>query len=324
MRKDIAIAVAAVVVILAVTFGLAKMRPDLAPKFSKPFTAAKDAVTSKEKEGKVVIRVNGEPITEAEFNAFMAAVPEQQRVMFAGPQGRRELANELVRMKTLEQEARKIGVMDDKELQTQLDLLRTQMIAQRTLQKIVEQRAEKEIRAEYEKEKQGKLTLRHIVIGYQGGMVPPKGQGQALSAAAAMNKASGLVSRLRAGASFEELARTESDDAESGQRGGSLGPLNAGALPPEISAVVSKLKPGQYSDPLKTQFGVHIFNVTEPSLEDLKPMLMNQIQNRVAREEVTRLEKAAKVDLDPQFFPPATVPVTPAVRGAAPAPRPRS
>jgi parvulin-like peptidyl-prolyl isomerase len=59
------------------------------------------------------------------------------------------------------------------------------------------------------------------------------------------------------------------------------------------------------SAPVKTQYGYHLFNVTEPSLEDLRPMLMQQVQNDIAQQEITRLQKAAKVELDPQFFPPA-------------------
>ena len=297
-----------VAVIGAITFGLAKMRPDLPLSPSQPFTGKKDSSgASAAKKGKVIMHVNGEPITEAEFDAFMGAVPEQQRQMFQGPAGRRELANELVRMKTLEQEARRLGYDNDPEAIAQMDLLRTQVTATRTLQKLVEQKAEPEVKAAYEREKKNSMSLRHIIIAYAGGGVPPKAQGQQPPAeAAAMQKASGIVTRLRGGADFGELARAESDDIESGARGGSLGPMRPEMLPPEIASVVSKLKPGQFSDPVKTQFGIHIFNVAEPTLEDLRPMLLQQVQQEIAQKEVNRLQQAAKVELDPQYFPPVT------------------
>lgn len=310
VRKDIVIAVAAVLVIAAVTFGLAKLRPNLPATPSSPSGAKGDSDAAK-KSGKVVMRVNGDPITEAEFEAFMTAVPEQQRAMFAGPAGKRELANELVRMKTLEQEARRLGVDRDPELMTQLNLLKSQLTATRALQKIVDDKSEKQIQALYEKEKGSSLSLRHIVVAYEGSMIPPKGQGRPPSGDEAMRKAGALVQRLRGGADFAATARTESDDQESGQRGGSLGPMRAEALPPEVAGVVTKLKPGQISDPVKTQFGVHIFSVGQPTLEDMRPMLQQQVHNQIAQEEVRRLQAAAKVDLDPQFFPPAPAVPTP-------------
>lgn len=321
MKRDITVAAITVVVVLAVAFGLSKMRPDLPMTPSGIYDAAKSRIApgaKTAKPDKVVMKVNGEPVTEAEFMAFLTAIPEQQRGVFAGPAGKRQLADEMVRMKALEQEAKRLGVSDDPEVQTQIDLLRTQVTAQHALQKIVQQSAEKEIGAAYEREKKNALSLRHIVFAYAGGMMPPKTQGQPPpSAAQATQKAAAVVARLRGGADFAQVARSDSDDVQSAPRGGSLGPMQPGALPPEIAAVVSKLKPGEVSDPVKTQFGVHIFNVTEPTLEDLKPMLMQQVQQEIAQREIARLQKAAKVDLDPQFFP-----AVPPMPGQQPAPQP--
>jgi parvulin-like peptidyl-prolyl isomerase len=318
VRKDIVVAIVAVLIIAAVTFGLAKMRPDLPATPSSPAGAEKSDSEAAKKSGKVVMRVNGDPVTQAEFEAFMSAVPEQQRAAFAGPAGRRELANELVRMKALEQEAKRRGLDKDPELRSQLNLLTTQLVATKALQSIVEERSEKQIQSLYEKEKGSSLSLRHIVVAYEGGMVPPR-QGKAPSGEEAMRKAGALAQRIRGGADFAATARAESDDAESGRRGGSLGPLRAEVLPPEIAKVVTTLKPGQISDPVKTQFGIHIFSVGAPTLEDMRPMLQQRVQTEIAQEEVKKLQAAAKVDLDPQFFPPAPVVPTP---GAQPSTAP--
>lgn len=316
MKKDIVIAIAAVLVVLAVTFGLAQMRPDGPATPSRPFSASKGGGDAG-KSGKVVIRVNGDAITEEDFNAFLGALPEQQRAMYTTPAGRRELANELVRMKALEQEARRLGLADDPEFQRQLELLRSQFTAQHALQKIVEKEAEKQIQAEYEKQKSTALNLRHIVVGYEGGMISARGGSKPPSAEEATKKAAGIVARLRSGADFANLARTESDDVQSGQQGGSLGPLRPDVLPPEVAALVTKLKPGEVSNPVRTQFGIHVFGVSEPTLAELRPTLMQKVQQEIAAKEVDRLQKAAKVDLDPQFFPPAppAPPATPKPQG---------
>lgn len=315
MRKDIVVAIAAVLIIAAVTFGLAKMRPDLPLSPSSPVAAKSDSDAAK-KSGKVVIRVNGDPITEAEFDAFLSAVPEQQRAMYAGPAGKRELANELVRMKALEQEAHRMGLDRDPELASQLALLKTQVTATRALQELVEKRSEKQIQELYEKEKGSSLSLRHIVVAYEGGMVPAKGQGRPPSGDEATRKAGALVQRLRGGADFAATARAESDDPESAQRGGSLGPLRAEMLPPEVASVVTKLKPGQISDPVKTQFGIHIFKMEQASLEQFDPMVRQAVRQRSAEEAIRKLQSGAKVDLDPQFFP--AMPQAPGQAPAAP------
>ena len=242
MRKDIVVAIVAVLIIAAVTFGLAKFRPDL-PATPSSSGAEKSDSDAAEKSEKVVMRVNGDPVTQAEFEAFMSAVPEQQRAMFANAAGKRELANELVRMKALEQEAKRRGLDKDPELRSQLDLLVTQLTATKALQTIVEERSEKQIQTLYEKEKGSSLSLRHIVLAYEGGMMPAKGGNKPLSGEEATRKASVIAERLRGGADFAATARAESDDPESAQRGGSLGPLRAEMLPPEIATVVTKLKP---------------------------------------------------------------------------------
>ncbi len=324
MKRDISIALAAILVVLGVTFALAKTRPDKPLTPSKPFVPAKEAAGAAGKatgEGRVVMRVNGEPVTEREFTAFMAAVPEQQRAMFASPEGRRLLATEVVRMKALEQEGVRLGLANDPQLLAQMDLLRSQVMAQRALEKVVGEKAESLVRAEYDKVKNDAKTLRHIVVGFEGSMIPPRDR-KPLSPEAAMAKANALIAKLRGGADFGQIARTESDDLETGSKGGTLGPLSSGQLPPEIEAVVSKLQPGQVSEPVRTQLGLHIFSLGTPTLEDMRPMLLQRVQQQVAQEEVKRLEAQAKVDLDPTYFPPQPPTATPQQSAPAPTPRP--
>ena len=115
MRKDFVIAAAAILVVLAVTFGLAQLRPDGPGTPSKPFGDGQ-STSGAGKSGKVVMRVNGEPVTEEEFNLFMESVPEQQRAMLMSPAGRRQVADEFTRIKALVQEAKRLGLDDDEDL----------------------------------------------------------------------------------------------------------------------------------------------------------------------------------------------------------------
>ena len=307
MKKDIVIAVVAAVIVLAVAFGLSQLRPNVPGSESSASISGEERKLGKDE--KVVMHVNGEAITDKDFAGFIATVPADQRPFYSTPAGKRALADEIVRVKALEQEAERLGLDKDPAVLQQMAMARSQIIAARALEKLADEKIEEKIRAEYEKEKGNAMSLRHIVVAYQGGAVPARGGKQAPSEAAAMQRAQSIAARLRGGADFGRTAQTESDDEQSAQNGGTLGPVRPESLPPNIAAVVSKLQPGQMSDPVKTEFGVHIFKVEQPSLEQLSPMLRQRVRQQTAEAELKRLQSGAKVDLDPGFFPPA--PATP-------------
>jgi parvulin-like peptidyl-prolyl isomerase len=303
VKKDIVIAVVAAVIVLAVAFGLSQLRPNVPGSTSSSTASVKDRELGKDE--KVVMRVNGEAVTDKDFAGFVATVPADQRPFYQTPSGRRALADEIVRIKALEQEATRLGLADDPAVKQQLAMARSQIIAARALEKLADDKIEDKIKAEYAKEKGGAMSLRHIVIAYQGGQVPPRGGKAAPSEAAAMQRAQAIVARLRGGADFGKTAQAESDDEQSAANGGTLGPVRPETLPPDIAAVVGKLQPGQVSEATKTQFGIHIFKVEQPSLEELSPMLRQRVRQQTAEAELKRLQSGAKVDLDPGFFPPA-------------------
>ena len=70
-----------------------------------------------------------------------------------------------------------------------------------------------------------------------------------------------LRERILAGADFGELARANSDDKVSAAEGGSLGWVSPGDLVPRFEEVMDSLKPGEISEPFRTNFGWHIVQV---------------------------------------------------------------
>ena len=69
--------------------------------------------------------------------------------------------------------------------------------------------------------------------------------------------------RIKAGESFEILATLYSQDPGSAQNGGNLGFVGRGAFQPEFEAEVFKLKPGEVSMPVETEFGYHLIQLIE-------------------------------------------------------------
>lgn len=83
------------------------------------------------------------------------------------------------------------------------------------------------------------------------------------------NEAKEIKKKLDAGASFEELAKQESQDLLSKEKGGDLGYFNSGRMAPEFETAAYKLKIGQISNPVKSPNGYHIIKLTDK--KDLKP-----------------------------------------------------
>lgn len=302
--KDLLAGIAVVLIILGVCYGLNVIRPQLPPTPSQPFSLGTGAASSP--NDKIVMRVNGEPIGEVEFNALVQTAPEEMRGFYGTDKGRRALAEQLVRLKTLQQEARRLGAAQDPGVTSQIDVDTANIMAQYALRKLVGTPSEADVRGEYEKSKESfsSVGLSHILVAYQGGQVPPR-NGQPLPPAVAMQKAKAMVARLRSGGNFEAMASNESDDVESGRRGGDLGAVTQDMLPPELADAVMRLQPGQVSDPVVTHFGVHILRVSPRKVQPFE-QVRNQIAQKLQQQRVTaavdRLQKTAKVDLDPKFF----------------------
>lgn len=74
--------------------------------------------------------------------------------------------------------------------------------------------------------------------------------------------------RLLSGESFEELARSHSDDATAPQ-GGDLGWISPGDTVPAFEQVMNSLRPGEISEPFRSPFGWHIIEVLERREQDM-------------------------------------------------------
>jgi peptidyl-prolyl cis-trans isomerase D len=112
------------------------------------------------------------------------------------------------------------------------------------------------------------LRASHILIKIKG---PTKED-----TLAAKNKANDLLAQIKRGASFEELARTNGEDA-SAAVGGDLGWFfETGKMIPDFADAVKKANKGSVFV-LKTQFGFHVIKVTEnPSNKMVKVAVLDK------------------------------------------------
>ena len=304
MKKDAVIAIVAIVVVAGVCFGLAATRPPFKATPSRPFSFAESTV----KGSRIVLRINGEPVSQDEFEAAFRQLPEQMQRQFANEPGKTAFAEQIIRMKLLEQEAHRLGLENDPKVAGQLGAQRMDILAAAAAEKVVPQPSEEEVRKFYDANKQKLMTINvsHILIAYAGGIVPPRNGGAAPPENDAVNKALFIYDQLKHGADFAELARKYSDDETTAKRGGSLGPLSRGTLPQELEAQVFRIPTGQFSGPIPSQFGVHIFKVDARGirpLEQVRTPIVERVRQEDMAKRVEALRKNAKVVFDPKFFP---------------------
>ena len=94
-----------------------------------------------------------------------------------------------------------------------------------------------------------------------------------------------LSQRIRGGGDFATLARSNSQDTLSAARGGDLGWVSPGELVPQFEEAMDALLPGEVSDPVKTEFGWHLIQVTDrrdyDSTEEFKRFLTTHRARRL-------------------------------------------
>jgi peptidyl-prolyl cis-trans isomerase D len=78
---------------------------------------------------------------------------------------------------------------------------------------------------------------------------------------ATVQEARALKAEIAAGADFAEMARVHSTDDSNKDRGGDLGTFGRGEMVPAFDSVAFSLPVGQVSEPVVTQFGVHLVKV---------------------------------------------------------------
>jgi peptidyl-prolyl cis-trans isomerase SurA len=107
-----------------------------------------------------------------------------------------------------------------------------------------------------------------------------------------------VLAELKQGRSFEELARLSADGAK-GIQGNDLGLFRIDELTPQLREVVRKLKPGEYSPVVETEFGYQTVYVQKLAETPARPLseVETEIQDILYREFVEGKFKAWIADL---------------------------
>lgn len=102
---------------------------------------------------------------------------------------------------------------------------------------------------------------KHLLVMYKGSRRAPANITRTKDEAKV--RAAEAQKKAKSGDKFEDLVKTYSDEPGAGQRGGDLGRFPKGAMAPPFQAAVEKLKVGQISDVVETDFGFHVILRTQ-------------------------------------------------------------
>jgi peptidyl-prolyl cis-trans isomerase C len=273
---------------------------------------------------RVVLKAGSVTLTAAQFDEIIKGLPERFQAMYRGP-GRKQFADTLVQLYILSDEGRRRKLDETHAYKVQSTLNDDNVLASMIRDQVVAEAKvdEADARKYYDEHKDTyeQVTARHILIRAKGSPRPVKSGAKELSDEEALAKANDLHKRILAGEDFATLAKAESDDPGSADNGGLLPAFPRGQNVPSFDQVAFKLKPGEVSEPVKSQFGYHIIKVeahTTKTFEEVRPQIEKLpvlVQARV-KKALDDMTKGAFYD--PEFFGPPQPAVPPQVRFTGP------
>ena len=274
----------------AITFAapaLALAQADSKPA-AEPKPGAKPAAKAAAKPGAPIATVNGVGVPRSRLDIMVRQ--QQGRGGQDNEQMRAVMREELINREVIAQEAQRTGIAKSAEVQSQLDLARQEIVVGAYIRDWVAKHpiTDAEIQKEYDRVRSQagdkEYRARHILLETE-------------------DQAKGMISELKKGGKFDELATKNSKDGGTAQRGGDLDWNVPGAFDKAFSDAMVKLEKGKYSDtPVRTRFGFHVIQLDDvrpvkfPALADVRPRLQQQLVQARLEELVKGLRAKAKVE----------------------------
>ncbi len=230
--------------------------------FNNFYEEKKAAHDSKGSGREVVAIVGPEEITKDEITEALNMLPYKQRKIYqSSPEKMNEYLDSYINQKVLYSEALKRGIDRREEILEKTENFKKQLVGQALGQEILKniEVSESEIQKYHEKNKRDfeRINISKIFIKTDSE--------NGITKQDALMKARSASDRAEAGDKFEDIALEFSDDPASKKRGGKVGYINRGQLPPEIEERIFDMKEGEISKPLEVEDGFYIIKVDEGS-----------------------------------------------------------
>ena len=275
-------------------------------------TSALNAPTSA-----VAATVNGIAISEKLVETILKQQAAQG--MPNNAESRKMIIDSLATQLILSQDAAKKGLDKAPEIADQLEMARQSILAEAYVQDYMKSNTitDDMLTAEYDKIKaqasRNQYKARHILVEKEA-------------------DAKDIITKLKKDPkAFETLAKSKSKDPGSKDKGGDLGWFDPRGMVPEFGMAVAKLEKDKFTEePVKSKFGYHVILLEDtrpnpiPTLDQVKPSLMQQMQQQKFVKMVESMKAKAKIEITPvpvasPMVPPTSPATAPVEAGTTPA-----
>ncbi|MBY0572963.1 MAG: peptidyl-prolyl cis-trans isomerase [Undibacterium sp.] len=231
-----------------------------------------------------IATVNGKGIPASKQEPYLKQAKAQGQK--DTPELRAMIKERLVGTEVLLQAAEKAGFSKNEDVKLQIEMARQQILVQSLMKAHIEKNpiSDADIKAAYETAKaqngENEYHPYHILFDKE-------------------DDAKAAISKLKAGAKFEELAKASKDQGSAG-KGGDLDWISQANVPPEFATALAALKKGQFTEtPVKTNAGFHIIKLDDtrplkfPALEEVKQQVGDGlVQEKIRAYQQTLIKQA--------------------------------
>ncbi len=268
---------------------------DTKPQASAP--AVDDSTAAVDLGGNAVAEVGGLPISTEEFRLYLESYPARMK---ESVQGREHVLQSLIEHLLLQSEAKRLGLDRDTEFLRKVDNYRRNLLNNLLLDRIgaegftvTEAEAQAYFDAHPEEfDRPERVHARHILLDNK-------------------KTASDLLAQIRAGKSFERLAREHSRDAATRGRGGDLGAFSRTQRPELAKVAFALAKPGAVSGPTQSKRGFHLIQLVrriapvKESFAQVGEGLISRLRARKRQDAKNTLLKKLRADTPIKIHQPA-------------------
>ncbi len=232
-----------------------------------------------EKGGDVLATVGNQKITREMLDNIIATIPEENRVPFLTPDGRKKILDEVVNFELFAQAAKDDGIDKEPGINTRLKYEQAQYLAREYFR-----------RAQVKQPPISEEDLKNYYKSHIGEFTPPEEIQARHILVKTEAEANKILAELKKGVDFAELAKKKSIDPAA-QKGGKLELMDGkdwlprGSFEKSFEHVLFKIPKGEIGGPVKSQFGWHILKVDDrrqpepPNFVQVRNLIKMRLEN---------------------------------------------
>ena len=251
------------------------------------------AGAASDSDSAIIAKVGNTEVTAADIRAAIQNLDAQtQAAAMHDPSALSQVVRAVLTQRLVLKEALEKKWDQDPAVTAALARVRETVVAQTYLQSVSKPvdtyPSDAEIQTAYDSNKSKLVVPRQYQI-QQIFIKNVKGSPDAVSEKAQVKLDSVKKALAKKDADFSTIARANSDDAQSAEKGGDLGWLAENRIQPEIRNQLGNLSKGTVSEPLRLDDGWHILKIVDvkdpytPALSEIKPQLVQEMRAEQAK-----------------------------------------